>query len=194
MRRKILEALVREPHYPLQLSKELRMSQQAIMKHLKVLESYDMVRSYTEQSDLGGPARRLYLPALNFTIIVDIGPNLFNTELVAREVEEEQKRAQKKKMTMKEFARRIASLREEVARLDEELDELQQRREELIEGKEEILDEVGELIDQIDDYQLRRIIYEFASRPDLTPEEIAKELSIRDEVVVKTLKDLMEEE
>ena len=37
-RRRILEALVREPHYPLQLSKELGMTQQAVIKHLKVLE------------------------------------------------------------------------------------------------------------------------------------------------------------
>ena len=33
-RRKILEMLVREPHYPLQLSKHLDVSQQAVMKHL----------------------------------------------------------------------------------------------------------------------------------------------------------------
>jgi ArsR family transcriptional regulator len=47
-RRRILEALVREPHYPLQLSRELGMSQQIIMKHLKVLEDYRMVRCYPE--------------------------------------------------------------------------------------------------------------------------------------------------
>ncbi len=72
-RRKILEALVREPHYPLQLSKELGMSQQAVMKHLKVLENYHLVESYKEPSNLGGPMRNKYYPALNFTIIVDSG-------------------------------------------------------------------------------------------------------------------------
>jgi len=193
-RRKILEALVREPHYPLQLSKELRMSQQAIMKHLKVLESYDMVRSYREESDLGGPTRRLYLPALNFTIIVDIGPNLFSTELVAREVESEQPKTPPRPVELKDFAKKITALRRDIARLNDRLDDLQRKRTELIEAKEDRLDEVGELINQIDNYQLRRIIYEYASRPDLSPEEIARELSIRDEVVVDMLKNLMEEE
>ena len=37
-RREILKFLVKEPHYPLQLSEMLEVSQQAVMKHLKVLE------------------------------------------------------------------------------------------------------------------------------------------------------------
>ena len=42
-RRKILESLVKEPHYPLQLSKELGISQQAVMKNLNMLEKNGMV-------------------------------------------------------------------------------------------------------------------------------------------------------
>ena len=37
-RRSILRHLVKEPHYPLQLSELLDVSQQAVVKHLKVLE------------------------------------------------------------------------------------------------------------------------------------------------------------
>ena len=37
-RRAILRHLVKEPHYPLQLSELLDVSQQAVVKHLKVLE------------------------------------------------------------------------------------------------------------------------------------------------------------
>src|SRR5512137_2882064 len=81
-RRRILEALVREPHYPLQLSRELGMSQQAIMKHLKVLEEYSLVRSFPEESDQGGPSRNVYVPTTKFTIIVDFGPGLFDTTFV----------------------------------------------------------------------------------------------------------------
>ena len=81
-RRRILEALVREPHYSLQLSKELGMSQQAIMKHMKVLEECDLVRSYPGESDQGGPARKLYVPTTKFTITVDFGPGLFSTDII----------------------------------------------------------------------------------------------------------------
>ena len=48
-RREILSKLAKETHYPLQLSKELNVSQQAIMKHLKVLEDYDLVESFEEK-------------------------------------------------------------------------------------------------------------------------------------------------
>ena len=37
-RRDILRYLVKEPHYPLQLSELLEISQQAVMKHVKILE------------------------------------------------------------------------------------------------------------------------------------------------------------
>ena len=42
-RRRILEALVRGPCYPLQLSREIGVSQQAIMKNLDLLEKNGMV-------------------------------------------------------------------------------------------------------------------------------------------------------
>ena len=52
-RRRILESLVKEPHYPLQLSKELGISQQAVMKNLNVLEKNGFVISYQESSSMG---------------------------------------------------------------------------------------------------------------------------------------------
>ena len=39
VRRQILERLVREPHYPMQLADLIGVSQQAIKKHLKELEN-----------------------------------------------------------------------------------------------------------------------------------------------------------
>ena len=42
-RRRILESLTKEPSYPLQLSKEIGVSQQAIMKNLDLLERNGMV-------------------------------------------------------------------------------------------------------------------------------------------------------
>ena len=42
-RRQILERLAREPHYPMQLSELIGVSQPAIVKHLKELEDGGMV-------------------------------------------------------------------------------------------------------------------------------------------------------
>ena len=52
-RRRILQAVVREPHYPLQLSKELGISQQAVVKNLALMEREGLVESYRESSNRG---------------------------------------------------------------------------------------------------------------------------------------------
>ncbi len=191
-RRRILEALAREPHYPLQLSRELGMSQQAVMKHLKVLEQYDLVRSYHEKSDLGGPQRKQFSPKLNFTIVVDAGPNLFTAELYSREEKEQEPRSEGTEET--DIRETMMELRKKVASIDEKLDDLHRQREELIMEKEEILHEAGRLADRLEDYRLRRILYEFISQPQLDLSGIARALEVRDEMVIDTINKWLNEE
>jgi ArsR family transcriptional regulator len=187
-RRRILEALVREPHYPLQLSKELGMSQQAVMKHLKVLEEYGLVKSFREESDLGGPMRNKYYPAVHFTIVVDMGANIFHAELTTRE----HSPAADPDEGGEAMEGRVRELRERIADIDNRLMDLQRRRQNLVEEKEQTMDEVARFMADLPSYQVRKVMYEFISRPDLGPEEIARELSIRDEVVKQYLKEWMD--
>lgn len=195
-RRKILEALVREPHYPLQLSRELRMSQQAIMKHLKVLEENNIVRSYIVDSDRGGPARRIYVPVQGFTIFVDVGPGLFNVEIFSRENFNKKQGAdfnvsRNEEVDFNKFCKKYSNTKKEISEIDKELDDLQRRRKELIEKKEALLNEAKEFIESfIGDYEARRVIYESIKRPMLSPSEIARELDLRDEVVEEILNEI----
>jgi predicted transcriptional regulator len=197
-RRRILEALVREPHYSLQLSKELGMSQQAIMKHMKVLEESDLVRSYPEESDQGGPARKLYVPTTKFTITVDFGPGLFNAAIMRMALDQMSSSlldmhhqlagTEDKAEDLAGVSDRIMELRERVAQADRGLEELQQQRSLLIDTKERALEEAGHLVEeQIEDYQARRIIYEFIQKPELDLEGLASDLKIRDDLVRRTL-------
>jgi len=192
-RRRILEALVREPHYPLQLSRELGMSQQAIMKHLHLLEEYNLVRSFPEESDQGGPMRKRYVPTTKFTIIVDFGPGLFNAEFVQLALKgvEEAVRVDEGEHDLSEYVDKINSLRETITGVDSELEDIQARRSRLIEIKERALEEAGRLVEgQIEDYLTRRIIYEYIQRPELSPEQIAADLGLRDDVVQQTVRKL----
>jgi len=188
-RRRILEALVREPHYPLQLSKELGLSQQGIMKHLKVLEGYHMVRSYDEESDQGGPNRKIYVPITGFNIVVDLGPGLFSAQIVTRDLEGRSyasERLSEEDQMM--FLERVEDVRERIGEIDEELQELGRRRAELIRAKELALNEACGIVEStIEDYQTRRIVFEFIQRPELTPNQIAKELGLRDDAVTRTI-------
>ena len=81
MRREILSRLVQETHYPLQLARELNTSQQAVMKHLSVLEKHGFVKSKPLPSDSGGPPRKCYTATTPLSIRIDMGPNLFNATL-----------------------------------------------------------------------------------------------------------------
>jgi ArsR family transcriptional regulator len=196
-RRRILEALVREPHYPLQLSRELGMSQQAIMKHLKALEDYNLVRSYPEPSDQGGPARKRYVPTTKFTIIVDFGPGLFNVETMTISLDERtatSRRPEEEQSALEEIREPLNRLRETVANVDLELDRIQTERSRLIELKEQAMQDADQIIEgNIADYQIRRIVYEYVQHPQSTPPSIAKELQLRDDLVDETLAKLKED-
>ncbi len=79
-RRQILRRLVKEPHYPLQLSDLLDVSQQAVVKHLKVLEESGFVDSERVPSEKGGPPKKMYTVNQSFSLRLDLGPDLFRAE------------------------------------------------------------------------------------------------------------------
>jgi ArsR family transcriptional regulator len=191
-RRRILGALVREPHYPLQLSRELGMSQQIIMKHLKVLEDYRMVRSYPEESDQGGPMRKRYVPISGFTIIVDVGLGLFSVESSRREMEEEPGHKNERSEgdeEVQDLPGRVIGLRRELSVLDGRLDELRKAREEFIDQKEKLLDEAVHLVESAPlDYGQRHVVFEYIQHPDIDPKQLADYLGLRDDVVRDILK------
>ena len=79
-RRAILKRLAKEPHYPLQLSELLEISQQAVVKHLRVLEEVGFVESEKVPSVKGGPPKKMYTVNQSFSLRLDLGPNLFRAE------------------------------------------------------------------------------------------------------------------
>ncbi len=185
-RRRILEALVREPHYPLQLSRELGLSQQGIMKHLRMLEELDLVRSFSEESDQGGPSRRCYFPTTGFTMVVDIGPGLFNTEVAVHPFEESTSEKEEA-----EDGRKLLDLRKELGEIDLELGEIKERRSRLIAEKEGVLEEVGRIVDEgFPDYRSRKVVYEYILHPGIEARELARGLGMRDETVEKIIQKL----
>lgn len=191
-RRRILEALVREPHYPLQLSRELGMSQQIIMKHLKVLEDHRMVRSYPEESDQGGPMRKRYVPISGFTITVDVGLGLFNVESSRREMEEEPGQRDGRSEDgegVLDLPKSVIDLRRELSVLDGRLDELRKAREDFIDQKEKLLEEAVHLVESAPlDYGQRHVLFEYIQHPDIDPRELADYLGLRDDVVREILR------
>lgn len=174
-RRKILESLVKMPRYPLQLSKELGISQQAVMKNLSVLEKNGMVVSYRESSSIG-PERTVYEPNSEFTLIVDMRNGMFS----ARMVEPKGKRKDVDVDNLKE-------MRSKVIDIDNELEQLEKRYSELMREKESI---IASVISKQDGYAQKSLAYEILDAPKKTVEELSKDLNARTDVVKEMIDDI----
>tara|TARA_B100000929_G_scaffold229926_1_gene186329 strand:+ start:212 stop:871 length:660 start_codon:yes stop_codon:yes gene_type:complete len=75
-RRRILQLLSVERLYPLQLSREIDVTQQAVVKHLRILEQHGLVKSRDEPSSRG-PNRRVYNASREVSLHIDIGPSTY---------------------------------------------------------------------------------------------------------------------
>jgi predicted transcriptional regulator len=119
-RRRILELLTSGPSYPLQLSKELGVSQQAVMKNLVLMERNGMVVSYRESSSMG-PDRTVYVPSTEFTLVVDMHGSMFSVRLLPAYEDDGEDEPSETEAAM-----------ERIEAIDEEIRELERRRSELI--------------------------------------------------------------
>ncbi len=127
-RREILRRLVEGRQYALQLAKELRVSQQAIIKHLETLERYQIIRrAGTERSEMG-PPRKLYEMNKRFTLVIDVAPGLFEI----REYDLDQVNADDIFMDDEDIG---TTLR----KIEDEIREIEQRRVQLLKKKELLL-------------------------------------------------------
>lgn len=125
-RREILKRLVEGRHYALQLAKDLRVSQQAIVKHLDVLEKSKIIKKAgMEKSDMGAP-RKLYEVNKSFSIIIDVAPGIF--EIREYDLDDEG-----------DFKLEDEDFGEILDRIEKEIKEIEKRRIELLKMKEQII-------------------------------------------------------
>lgn len=148
-RRRILQALVREPHYPLQLSKELGVSQQAVMKNLNLMEQNGMVVSYRETSNMG-PMRTLYVPNTEFTLMIDMHNCMFSARLISSG------KPEKVETGMGD----VEEARRRLGEIDSELEELDRRRTALLKERNGVVELLTEKIQETEDYGERKLLYE----------------------------------
>lgn len=166
-RRRILQALVKERFYPLQLSKELRLSQQTISKHLKLLEELGYVKSTNEESDVSGPQRKCYVPVIdNYTIFIDIGKNIFQVRMKSQEHKEKMPDKSIEKLeigleklrTRESDDKRVVGYYKLLEDINEKIDELESRRIQLLQLKEQVVEELKPLIERLFEERTERLI------------------------------------
>ena len=182
-RRKILESLVKEPHYPLQLSKELGISQQAVMKNLNMLEKNGMVVSYQVSSSMG-PMRTVYEPNSEFTLVIDMRNGMFSARMIEPSKEEEEGFDNVKMESLKKT-------RQTISEIDDKIEELNRERSKLIREREKVMASAMSNLNDTDcGYAHRNLMYEILNEPDRSMEQLSEDLNARPEVVKDLINDI----
>lgn len=202
VRRRILYKLSREAHYPLQLSRELKISQQAITKHLKALKEAGIVETFEGKSEAGPPRTYYTIPDRQFSVLVDIGPGLFNVKL-----QTSSELSDKIGLTFKSIERRcdqVLKLKGSLDRLkdlsgvlkevNKSINDLEEKRLYLSQIKQKILEETYGIIRGLDDYQQRSVLYHIIGEDYPSIRQLSEEVDLREEVVEKILNRLSEKE
>ncbi len=196
-RREVLARLASETHYPLQLSKELGVSQQAIMKHIKVLEEAGLVEGVEEPSDQGGPPRTAYKLTASLSIAIDLGPSLFSTRLEVFEAPEraEARRAPPEPVAPREaLSMRLSDLSKQADDIAREVEHLERRRAELVARRMRVLTEAHTLIARLSSaYLSRRILYWITESDDFSLPRMSEHFDLRERVAQDIYRELLRE-
>ena len=178
-RRRILQALVREPHYPLQLSKELGISQQAIAKNLDIMERNGLVKGSRESSNIG-PERIVYRPTSEFTLTIDLRDGTFRTNLMSPSYEGP--------IPYEMESAELEDMRAQISVMDREIMELDQIRSELIDRRDHMIHAFMEgTADEEMDYRMRNLLYDMLDEPDWGASEISENLRMNENMITEML-------
>jgi len=207
-RRQILAKLTRERHYPLQLSKELNVSQQSIMKHMKVLEEYGLVKSEMQRSP-GGPPRKQYVPAAHFSIEIYLSPDTFRAELrdqskhlrtqlptvsdaATRDVGEKIIRfghelercinTPDSQECLKRISQLIRMMNQEIEKREAQRDMLLKLRSVALRVGREVIAEMA------DSYTTRKILYYYIEKDEMDIDTLSEEMDMRVKVIEKVVR------
>jgi ArsR family transcriptional regulator len=110
-RRRILQLLADEPRYFIQLSKDLGVSQQAVLKHLEVLERNGFVTSFEGDSAYAAPKRKYY--QLNRSCMLAIGITKDAVQFVFHDIPQESAKARTQQTEFKSLQHKLLDLERE---------------------------------------------------------------------------------
>ncbi|MDG6996372.1 MAG: helix-turn-helix domain-containing protein [Nitrososphaerota archaeon] len=109
-RRRILQLLAAEPRYFIQLSKDLGVSQQAVLKHLEILERYGFISSYEGDSDYAAPKRKYF--QLNRSCMLAVGITRDAVQFVFHDIPQDE-RDDSRNNELRVLQRQVSNLEEE---------------------------------------------------------------------------------
>lgn len=192
-RRDILSALSDEPMYFNQVSKEMRIGQQAMLRHMQTLEDVGFVNTYGEKSGLGAPDRKYYRLDSSFNLTISLSQNEFVIDYDKGEISEERLRKQLTKrfnQIPSDPGMALGTLRDHLEQIDDEIEDLQKEMYNLKAIRQTLLDKVHE-IGKSNFVQLeRKILYKMMRETPDSVSELSQMINENKSEVRNALKDL----
>ncbi|MHB2037104.1 MAG: ArsR/SmtB family transcription factor [Nitrososphaerales archaeon] len=202
-RRRILQLLADEPRYFIQLSKDLGVSQQAVLKHLEILERNGFVSSFEGDSDFAAPKRKYY--QLDRSCMLAIGITNDAVKFVFHDIPQESAKGKPSQTEFKSLQRQLLELEREndpskilnlsdslLKEINSKLTELANTEIALLRLKQGITRTAHEAIRNAFDQDLQRqILYSTIGeekRPDV--DELSEMLDAREHEIHVALKEL----
>lgn len=179
-RRKILEALSREPHYPLQLSREIGVSHPAIVKHLNLLEEHGMVSKHQEESTMG-PKKTVYSQNTEFTLVMDMRSGMFSAKMTMMPNDTE---------TREEKIEGLKEVRNNISNIDQEIERLERMRSEMVRRRGSLINAMIETVSKEFGYTYRNLLYGMLNNPDDPVDAVSTDLSISVEKATGMIDDI----
>lgn len=202
-RRRILQLLADEPRYFIQLSRDLGVSQQAVLKHLEILERFGFVSSFEGESAYAAPKRKYF--QLNRSCMLAVGITNDAVQFVFHDIPQETGKESLKQQDVKSIQKGVAEMEHEkdnskiVAMSDALLRDINQRLKDLanteislLRLKQKITRTAHEAIrESIQEELQRQILYSTIGeekRPDIN--QLSERLDAREREINDAIKSL----
>lgn len=194
-RRRILYLLSDEPRYFIQLSRDLGVSQQAILKHLELLEKNGIIGSYREKSELAAPARKYY--HLNKSLYLSIGITKDNVKMEITDIgqnKDELKNTKNALMLEEELVESednenldtiLNSSNILLKKIDNKINEIEQEKISLLRLRQIIKKKIHDAIRlNVDDVLERTVLYSLLSSDfNVDVESLSEEFDVREKEI-----------
>jgi len=205
-RRRIISILSNEPKYFIQLSKELGVSQQAVLKHLALLEDYGLVSSFRAKSNFAAPDRKYFRLSKPVYLSIGITEDSMNIDL--KNLDEKNVTISHSKGNFRRLIQKSKNIEDEnemsvvvgevnsiVRTINSRIMQLEEEKMELLRLKQQSIQKVHEVIRYTLEKDLtRRILYSIltsSNRLDIT--DLSEILNIREKEIKEAMKELENE-
>lgn len=189
-RRRILGLLSEEPMYFNQLAKEIGVGQQAVLRHMNVLEENGLIETYRGKSDLGAPDRKYYKLGSSFILTISLSADEFsitNQNIIELRRNESRKYYKALDTIPEDTVSAISSIQEGLFKIDKEIYDMELRLSDLKALRQLILHRLHEIgIDNFEKNE-REVLYRIVKESPKSVLELSKMLDEKESVLSNIL-------